>query len=527
MSIISPQAMLLWATLSSTLLLFLVQHLYRYDRFQAAVSQMARKFRWGIQAIYDGGFISDFVPLIVTYSVAMAVMKYQAGYISFSNPDSTPSRPLPRIVVPAPTSTWPESHQKLVFPLYVIFAVAWALEIVSHLEELCFWLFMIKEQEDTGHGGIRPWFKSFEYKLWCCGMSNTPASLRLALIGSLIAVVLLPLVTLETRHDLQQVEAWTFFTGSAGIRELPWAWCYFFVIEFILTLLINRWKFPSFLKRIEAENAEPDVIVRLVAFQDLNRIRIVFRLMFVIPLLILACDGLRSDGPHHIIGTAGAVDILAMVGGIGCIVSSVITLLIFFPRSIAREQGYTARARTRSHPTMQTKSAKSGIVSRPHLTVQSRHTRSQRTTVGEIEVEPLQRPLAAHPLSPTGVQVTVQTTTRGDSSYFGGPTVQLGDEALGTSIQSMTMIISRLVDLVSSGPARSPHLPFRLLRGKGCIPYCAATLARLVSVLGFIRNRYKASSPFLSYFFLPSFVPNSLVFHTVCLAQEHVPILSF
>ncbi|KAF8725205.1 hypothetical protein RHS02_08338, partial [Rhizoctonia solani] len=401
MSIISPQAMLLWATLSSTLLLFLVQHLYRYDRFQC--------LKW--RGSSDGGFkrfmtysyiIS--VPLIVTYSVAMAVMKYQAGYISFSNPDSTPSRPLPRIVVPAPTSTWPESHQKLVFPLYVIFAVAWALEIVSHLEELCFWLFMIKEQEDTGHGGIRPWFKSFEYKLWCC--------------GSLIAVVLLPLVTLETRHDLQQVEAWTFFTGSAG--------------SLIITLWFFKvlWKFPSFLKRIEAENAEPDVIVRLVAFQDLNRIRIVFRLMFVIPLLILACDGLRSDGPHHIIGTAGAVDILAMVGGIGCIVSSVITLLIFFPRSIAREQGYTARARTRSHPSMQTKSAKSGIVSRPHLTVQSRHTRSQRTTVGEIEVEPLQRPLAAHPLSPTGVQVTVQTTTRGDSSYFGGPTVQLGDEAL-------------------------------------------------------------------------------------------------
>ncbi|KAF8691081.1 hypothetical protein RHS03_08813, partial [Rhizoctonia solani] len=188
MSIISPQAMLLWATLSSTLLLFLVQHLYRYDRFQC--------LKW--RGSSDGGFkrfmtysyiIS--VPLIVTYSVAMAVMKYQAGYISFSNPDSTPSRPLPRIVVPAPTSTWPESHQKLVFPLYVIFAVAWALEIVSHLEELCFWLFMIKEQEDTGHGGIRPWFKSFEYKLWCCGMSNTPASLRLALIGITIILCLI------------------------------------------------------------------------------------------------------------------------------------------------------------------------------------------------------------------------------------------------------------------------------------------------------------------------------------------------
>ncbi|KAH7335073.1 hypothetical protein B0J17DRAFT_618176 [Rhizoctonia solani] len=403
MSIISPQAMLLWATLSSTLLLFLVQHLYRYDRFQC--------LKW--RSSSDGGFkrfmtysyiIS--VPLIATYSIAMAVMKYQAGYLSFPNPNSTLSRPLPSIVVPAPTTMWPESHQKLVFPLYVLFAVAWSLEIVSHLEELCFWLFMIKEQEDTGHGGIRPWFKSFEYKVWCC--------------GSIIAVVLLPLVTLETRHDVQQVESWTFFAGS--------------VCSLIITLWFFRvlWKFPSFLKRIIDENAEPEVIVRLVAFQDLNRIRIVFRLMFVVPLLILACDGLKSNGPHHITKTAGAVDILAMVGGIGCIVSSVITLLIFFPRSIAREQGYATRARTRSQSAMQSKSGHKSMVSRPNLTIQSRQTRSHRATVGEIEVEPIQRPSpsALHPLSPTGVHVNVHTSVRGDSSYFGRPTVQLGDESL-------------------------------------------------------------------------------------------------
>ncbi|CAE6392055.1 unnamed protein product [Rhizoctonia solani] len=403
MSIISPQAMLLWATLSSTLFIFLIQHLYRYDRFQC--------LKW--RSSSDGGFkrfmtysyiIS--VPLIVTYSVAMAVMKYQAGYIAFPHPDSTPSHPLPRIVIPAPTSSWPEDHQKLVFPLYVIFAVAWALEIVSHLEELCFWLFMIKEQEDTGHGGIRPWFKSFEYKLWCC--------------GSLIAVVLLPLVTLGTRHDVQQVEAWTFFAGSVGSLIIT---LWFFKVLF---------KFPSFIKRIQDENAEPEVIVRLVAFQDLNRIRIVFRLMFVIPMLILACDGLKTNGLHPITKSAGAVDILAMVGGIGCMVSSVITLLIFFPRSIAREQGYTTRARTHSQSAMQSKSAPKSLVSRPRLTIQSRQSRSQRTTVGEIEVEYLQRPspsASAYPLSPTGVQVTVHTSIRGDSSYFGGPSVH-GDESL-------------------------------------------------------------------------------------------------
>ncbi|QRV84438.1 hypothetical protein RhiJN_12454 [Ceratobasidium sp. AG-Ba] len=291
MSVISPQAMLLWATLSSTLLLFLVQHLYRYDRFQC--------LKW--RSSSDGGFkrfmtysyiIS--VPLLTTY-----MMKYQAGYIALPNPASTPAHPLPRIIIPAPTETWPEAHQKIIFPLYVLFAVAWSLEIVSHLEELCFWLFMIRESGGEGEGGVRPWFKSFEYKLWCVGST---------------AAVLLPLVTIETRDQLEQVEAWTFFTGSVGSLAIT-LW------------FIQVWKFPSFLKKIQDENADPEVIVRLVAFQDLNRLRIFFRMMFVIPLLILACDGIRADGPHVIAKTPGAVDILAMVGGIGCIVSSVITLL--------------------------------------------------------------------------------------------------------------------------------------------------------------------------------------------------------
>src|SRR5688572_30239430 len=80
---------------------------------------------------------------------------------------------------------------------------------------------------------------------------------------------------------------------------------------------------------------------------------------------------------------------------------------------------------------MQSRSAPKSLVSRPHLTIQSRQSRSQRTTVGEIEIEPLQRPSpsAVYPLSPTGVQVTVRTSVRGDSSYFGRPTAELGGES--------------------------------------------------------------------------------------------------
>lgn len=439
--------MLLWATLSSTLLLFLVQHLYRYDRFQC--------LKW--RSSSDGGFKRFMtysyifsVPLIVTYSVAMAVMKYQAGYTSYPNPASTPSHPLPRIVIPTPTNMWPESHQKLVFPLYVLFALAWALEIVSHLEELCFWLFMIKEQGGEGDGGIRPWFRSFEYKLWCC--------------GSVGAIVLLPLVTLETRHDVQQVEAWTFFAGSIG--------------SLIITLWFFKvlWKFPSFLERIIAEDAEPEVIVRLVAFQDLNRLRIVFRLLFVIPLLVLACDGIKTDAPRRVLDKAGAVDVLAMIGGIGCIVSSVITLLIFFPRSIAREAGYTTRARSSNLHSKSGAPKQSVVASRAYRTSkahgtsevaqqQQQQVRSVgRTSVRSIGTIQLQRPPTAHshspldePLTPpSGIHVTVQTTTRGDSSYFGRP-----DDELPTYVREQ-LSDSRRTGMTSPTSPNHPYTQSRL-----------------------------------------------------------------
>ena len=40
------------------------------------------------------------------------------------------------------------------------------------------------------------------------------------------------------------------------------------------------------------------------------------------------------------------VDLLAVMGGIGCMVSSIMTLFIFFPRSMSREAGYNSKMMT-------------------------------------------------------------------------------------------------------------------------------------------------------------------------------------
>jgi len=65
---------------------------------------------------------------------------------------------------------------------------------------------------------------------------------------------------------------------------------------------------------------------------------VVFRFIYTIPFLIVAADGIEA--PYPIVGNLFALDLLLMVGAIGCFVSSAITLFVFFPRSIAQESGY-------------------------------------------------------------------------------------------------------------------------------------------------------------------------------------------
>ncbi|PIL33693.1 hypothetical protein GSI_04317 [Ganoderma sinense ZZ0214-1] len=90
---------------------------------------------------------------------------------------------------------------------------------------------------------------------------------------------------------------------------------------------------------VKTEGADPAVVVRLATFYQLNQVRVVFRFLFTIPLLIVALDGII--GTEHPINTNLFVtDFLQILAGIGCFVSSMFTLLIFFPRSITRESGY-------------------------------------------------------------------------------------------------------------------------------------------------------------------------------------------
>lgn len=299
----SPATSALWAILSTILFCYLVTHLWKFDRF--ACVKWNRGNSGAFKRVMTYSYLTS-VPLLMLYSITMTVIKYEEGYVSLPGYG----------IIPRPYQMWTHPQRGWVQAIYIAFSVAWALEIVSHLEELCFWLFLI----NVG-AAQTSWFRSIHFKCW--------------VIGSLLAVGGLPTIAVLMRNDPLKCEAWTIFVGSIG--------------SLLITLWFLRvlWLFPAFLRRVKNEGAEPEVVVRLSTFHELNIIRVVFRFMFVLPLLTLAADGIKPSH-NHVNESPFWTDLLAMLGAIGCIVSSIITLLIFFPRSIAKEAGYKPRQKTLS-----------------------------------------------------------------------------------------------------------------------------------------------------------------------------------
>ncbi|KAF9012604.1 hypothetical protein BDQ17DRAFT_1344242 [Cyathus striatus] len=294
----SPTAYLLWAILSCIFLVFLFSHLWAYDRFSCLKWDAGRQ-PGAFKRVMTYSYLAT-LPLLVVFSVAMTVLKFKEGYIV-----TTAGR-----ITPRPFDEWDADNRHWLLPLYFILSIAWSLELVTHLEELTFWLFLLHQGP-----GKREWFQSWEFRAWY--------------LGSIIAVAGMPLTTLVSRRQLETCQAWIFLAGATAGTTTNL--CFLYVL----------FRFPSFIHHVKTEGAEPDVVVRLSTFYHLNRIRVIFRFLFTVPLLAIGVDAIKS--PYPIVGDPFALDFLLMIGGIGCFISSAITLMIFFPRSITRESGYKVK----------------------------------------------------------------------------------------------------------------------------------------------------------------------------------------
>ncbi|EGO26162.1 hypothetical protein SERLADRAFT_407050 [Serpula lacrymans var. lacrymans S7.9] len=288
----SPAAMLVWAVFSLLLGVFLLFHLWSFDRFKC-LKWNTGPYSGAFKRVMTYSYLCS-VPLITVYSVGFAIIKYHYGFTY-----------LPvQGVIPVPYEMWSHTARSAILPLYLCFSVGWSLEMVTHLEELCFWLFLV-----NAGSAQQDWFRSAYFRTWT--------------FGSFVAVIYMPLVTIFTRQDPYKCEAYTFLAGSLGSLSLT--------IWFLPIL----WTFPVFLRSLRNEHVDINTIVRLTKFHELNCIRVVFRFLFTVPFVILGIDGVR---PHqHINDKMFPVDLLAMIAAVGCTVSSGITLVIFFPRSIETE----------------------------------------------------------------------------------------------------------------------------------------------------------------------------------------------
>ncbi|GJE98189.1 hypothetical protein PsYK624_144110 [Phanerochaete sordida] len=287
MSTASPTAYLLWAILSVLFLGFLIYHLWSYDKFRCLHWSAGRQ-PGAFKRVMTYSYLAS-VPLFVIYSIATTAIKFSEGWLLL--PDGH--------VIPMPLTLYAPVNRHWIIPLGFVFSFAWGLELITHLEELAFWLYLLHQNPEKAE-----WFDSWEYRMWYMA-----------------------------RRNLATLDAYIFLVGGAGSTGTT------------LLFLYVLWAFPKFLKHVKAEGADPTVVVRLATFYSLNLARVVFRFLFTIPLIIVAIDGIVGTS-HPINRSVFWTDFLLMMAGIGCFVSTTITLLIFFPRSVTSEAGYKPKLPT-------------------------------------------------------------------------------------------------------------------------------------------------------------------------------------
>lgn len=275
-------------------------HLWRYDKFNCLKWNSGRK-PGAFKRIMTYTYLIT-VPLLVIFSVIMTLIKFKEGWIVL--PDGS--------LFPKPVTLYSVTYKEWVLPLYFVLSTAWAFELVSHLEELMFWLFILHQAP-----GKDNWFSSWEFVIWC--------------FGSIAAVIMLPMTAFLTREKLLTCDAWVILAGSLGSTVTT--------IAFLYVL----WKFPAFLRNVIGEGIGPSVIVRLVTFYRLNLARVAFRLLFSLPFVIVSIDALKKGG-HPVNEHLFWDDFLFMVGATGCFFSSGLTLFIFFPISSTNYVGFEATA---------------------------------------------------------------------------------------------------------------------------------------------------------------------------------------
>lgn len=321
MTHLSPAVFLVWSLCAIALTTFCIYHLWCYDRFKC-LRWNAGPYAGSFKRLMTYTYLMS-LPLLTIFSIGMAILKYSEGFVDIPGFG----------ILPKPYFWWSPSHKDAILPLMLMLSLLWSTEATTHLEELCFWLFLMNASSSQPD-----WFRSPYFKIW--------------VVGSFACWIYMPFATLYTRADPLHCEAATFMAGSLGsLIHTLW---------FIPIL----WSFPKFLDTLEKQGVDEKTIIRLTRVSEMNLIRLIFRLLYLVPIVIVSSDGLRHH--KHINENMFATDLLAIIAGLGCSVQSAITVVIFFPRDRSAE--YRKNKLSRSPPEKSSNSeSESSVMMRQEL----------------------------------------------------------------------------------------------------------------------------------------------------------------
>ncbi|OBZ69680.1 hypothetical protein A0H81_10190 [Grifola frondosa] len=338
MSNASPTAFLLWAILSVLFQIFLVHHLWCYDNFKCLRWSAGRQ-PGAFKRLMTYSYLCS-VPMFVVYSVAMTVIKYKEGALrsiisALTSPllltismltlhrlaPPVPSHTNPIDLYRPPNKDWVTPRLRLQHRLgtrtrdtprrFVLSVRIFRSTDGTSNAELAFWLYLLHQNPHK-----EAWFSSWEYRLWqhdcdhrdaADGARDTEADgdvRRVHLPGRLRgvdvddAVVLVRVVAVPAVHPAREVGG-----RGPGSRRAPRD---FYQLNVSASARVQN---GGVLTADAASAGGVPIPVHA-------------------PLLVLALDG--------IVGTAHVVnrnlfwtDFLQMIAGIGCFLSTMITLLIF------------------------------------------------------------------------------------------------------------------------------------------------------------------------------------------------------
>ncbi|GAA5896485.1 hypothetical protein JCM6882_001027 [Rhodosporidiobolus microsporus] len=300
----SPQIALAQTTIAIFLLAFLIYWTILYDRY-AHIKVFRVNFRREMEVpgrrsreVFKRLMIYFYLiglPLFCIQGSWYAWIKYEVGFYPANDTGN-----------PVDYHEWPSRYRAHIGPLQILFAIAWAAEIIVHLEELMFFLHLVNMTATS-----RPWFRSWHFRITVFGAVSA--------FGACLGVV---------------GGYWSNpLRGEAVLLLVASTFIVFTSIAFFRVMYI----FPRFLAELRVGGGTTEVLIRLKGWHELNKIRIPARLLFGVPLFILAIDGCTEDTllNRHIVW----VDTLTFIALFGFAVQAVITLLIFLPRSWAYELG--------------------------------------------------------------------------------------------------------------------------------------------------------------------------------------------